>query len=134
MSNTGFRISDNRDLVQVFTPIGTNTPISSDTRYFSTTYNSDLARIFSPYIIGTRAPNTNYRIFDGRDLSQIFQNITTNITWTERTSAGSRRWYGIASSIDGTRLAAVVDQGNIFTSTNGGANWTARTSAGTRSW
>jgi len=37
----------------------------------------------------------------------------------------SKRWRSIASSSDGTKLAAVVDGGNIWTSADAGANWTA---------
>jgi photosystem II stability/assembly factor-like uncharacterized protein len=54
--------------------------------------------------------------------------------FTEQTSAGSRNWLCIASSSDGTRLAAGVGDGYLYTSTNGGATWTERTSAGSRHW
>ncbi|EWM26485.1 Neuraminidase, partial [Nannochloropsis gaditana] len=54
-------------------------------------------------------------------------------TWTEQTTAGARRWSSIASSSDGTNLAAVnrdrlnfpIQDGNIWTSTDAGATWTA---------
>ncbi|MCK9202578.1 MAG: right-handed parallel beta-helix repeat-containing protein, partial [Gallionella sp.] len=55
-------------------------------------------------------------------------------TWLARTSAGVRSWYGIASSSDGTNLAAVVSSGYIYTSTDSGASWAERTNAGSRSW
>ena len=44
------------------------------------------------------------------------QAIAPGATWTARTSAGSRSWYGVASSSDGTKLVAVVDGGYIYTS------------------
>jgi VCBS repeat-containing protein len=47
-------------------------------------------------------------------------------TWTARES--NRVWFAIASSADGTKLAAVVDGGQIYTSTDSGATWTARES------
>ncbi len=51
-------------------------------------------------------------------------------TWTARESA--RNWSAIASSSDGTKLAAVVFGGQIYTSTDSGVTWTARESA--RKW
>ena len=51
-------------------------------------------------------------------------------TWTARDS--NRGWYAIASSADGTKLAAVVLAGQIYTSVDSGANWTARESS--RNW
>jgi hypothetical protein len=56
--------------------------------------------------------------------------------WTERTSSGESRWFGIASSSDGTKLAAYEtilgtsgSAGNIWTSSDSGANWTSRASS-----
>jgi photosystem II stability/assembly factor-like uncharacterized protein len=54
--------------------------------------------------------------------------------WTERTSAGTRNWISIATSADGTKLAAVAKPGYIYTSANSGATWTERTSAGSKNW
>ena len=51
-------------------------------------------------------------------------------TWTARES--SRGWYAIASSADGTKLAAGVIGGQIYTSIDAGATWTARDS--NRNW
>ena len=47
--------------------------------------------------------------------------------WTPRDS--SRGWYSVASSADGTKLAAVVFNGQIYTSTDSGVTWTARDSS-----
>ncbi len=58
-------------------------------------------------------------------------------TWTEREvqgTFGGSSWYSIASSSDGTKLAAVVMGGYIYTSTDGGATWTEQTSSGSRQW
>ena len=41
-------------------------------------------------------------------------------------------WMGVASSADGTKLAAVASGGNIWTSSDYGANWTSR--ATTKLW
>lgn len=51
-------------------------------------------------------------------------------TWTSYYN--NLAWDGIASSADASKLAGVVDGGQIYTSTNGGVNWTARESA--RQW
>ena len=61
----------------------------------------------------------------------------TELPWTERVVPGDMSpsaWTGIASSADGTKLAAVVRYGLIYTSTDSGANWTECASAGERLW
>ncbi|TFJ82445.1 hypothetical protein NSK_006271 [Nannochloropsis salina CCMP1776] len=55
-------------------------------------------------------------------------------TWTEQTAAGSRDWASIASSLDGTNLAAVVNGGSIYTSTDAGVSWTEQADTDSRSW
>jgi hypothetical protein len=56
-------------------------------------------------------------------------------TWHERFSAGQRSWYSIASSSDGTHLAAVDDlNGYIYTSANSGVSWTQQTGSGQHYW
>src|SRR5206468_1194307 len=45
------------------------------------------------------------------------------ITWTQ-TSAPSNSWSSVASSADGSKLAAVTRPGPIYTSTDSGATWT----------
>ena len=44
--------------------------------------------------------------------------------WSARDS--NRQWYSIASSADGTKLAAVGVGGQIYTSADSGVTWTAR--------
>ncbi|MCX6840566.1 MAG: cadherin domain-containing protein, partial [Verrucomicrobia bacterium] len=53
-------------------------------------------------------------------------------TWTDR--GNSATWYSIASSADGTKLAAGAYNGLIYTSTDSGANWTSRSTSGSRKW
>jgi hypothetical protein len=43
--------------------------------------------------------------------------------WTQTSAPNSNSWYSIASSADGTRLAAVKPGGGIWTSTNSGITW-----------
>lgn len=63
--------------------------------------------------------------------------FTQQWVWTQLTSAGAHSWTSIASSSDGTKLAATVGEdevGYIYTSTNSGVDWTAQTSAGSSLW
>ncbi len=59
-------------------------------------------------------------------------NNQTIISYSSAARDSSRIWYSIASSSDGSKLAAVVFTGQIYTSTNSGSSWTARDS--TRNW
>ncbi|MFZ0829393.1 MAG: hypothetical protein WAO02_18440 [Verrucomicrobiia bacterium] len=54
-------------------------------------------------------------------------------TWTQSTNAPALAWWAVASSADGTRLAAVVRNGGIYTSTNSGFTWISN-SAPVRNW
>ena len=47
-------------------------------------------------------------------------------TWTSRLTDSTRSWTGVASSSDGTKLAACVNGGQIWTSINSGTTWTTR--------
>ena len=56
------------------------------------------------------------------------------MTWTERTNSENRQWTAIASSSDGTKLAAAVDPGYIYTSTNSGMTWTEQPGSVRANW
>ena len=69
----------------------------------------------------------------------IYTSSDSGVTWTERRSAGSRKWDSITCSADGTRLAALADEdvdrvgnylecGCVLTSTDSGATWTEQVS------
>lgn len=64
------------------------------------------------------AQNANQSILVANLLTGVGVNWTTNDT--------SRAWKAITSSADGSKLAAVVNGGQIYTSTNYGATWTPR--------
>jgi len=64
----------------------------------------------------------------------IFTSTNSGVSWTERTSSGSRNWSSVASSSDGTKLAATVSGGSIYVSTDSGASWNSETGAGSRNW
>ncbi|TFJ80363.1 hypothetical protein NSK_008271 [Nannochloropsis salina CCMP1776] len=49
------------------------------------------------------------------DGGYIYTSTNSGATWTEQTAAGSRSWSSIASSSDGTNLAAVFNGSSIWT-------------------
>jgi hypothetical protein len=74
------------------------------------------------------------------DGGRVYTSTDGGTTWTSNNVTGlpalnSPRWYSVASSSDGTRLAvapgqgpvATTDQGEIFISANSGAVWTQTT-------
>jgi photosystem II stability/assembly factor-like uncharacterized protein len=54
--------------------------------------------------------------------------------WTEQTASGGRQWVSVASSSDGTKLAAVAEWASIYTSTDSGLTWTEQTDSGSGIW
>jgi len=54
--------------------------------------------------------------------------------WEQLTNSGSRTWRDVASSDDGTRLAAVPGSGYVYTSSDSGETWVQQTGSGSRSW
>ncbi len=57
---------------------------------------------------------------------EMFQGVITWSTmtnWTQTTAPNGLGWWSMASSDDGTKLAAGVYNGGIYTSTNAGATW-----------
>ena len=54
-------------------------------------------------------------------------------TWTQ-TSAPINSWDAIASSADGTKLVAGIDNGGIYTSTDSGSTWTLTSAVTTNMW
>ena len=53
-------------------------------------------------------------------------------TWTAR--ATNRNWLCVASSADGTKLVAVVRNGQVYTSADSGVTWTPRLTDANRDW
>jgi hypothetical protein len=45
------------------------------------------------------------------------------MTWTASTNAPYANWQAVASSADGTKLVAAINNGSIYTSTDFGATW-----------
>jgi hypothetical protein len=70
----------------------------------------------------------------------LYTSTDGGVTWTQRPAAGQRKWTGIASSADGTKLAAVASEDSsenpvyVETSSDGGETWTDQTASGQRDW
>jgi hypothetical protein len=107
-------------------PILDNTAYTSNTMYIVTSS----MRASTAYYWEARAKTEN-----GWDSSwsPVFS-FTTNTTrpWTDQSNAGWQHWRSIASSADGTHLAACTGTyyGDIWTSTNSGATWIDQTASG----
>ena len=54
--------------------------------------------------------------------------------WSNSVSPGGGNWHTVASSLDGSRMAAIDVGGFIHTSDDYGANWRVNTSAGKKTW
>jgi len=62
----------------------------------------------------------------------IYTSTDTGATWTQRTTT-LQVWNAVASSSDGRKLVALVNQDYIYTSVDSGATWT-RTDAPSKQW
>jgi photosystem II stability/assembly factor-like uncharacterized protein len=60
---------------------------------------------------------------------QIYTSIDYGTNWTAQNS-GIQLWEAVASSSDGSMLAATAGNGGIYTSTDYGTNWTLRYTLG----
>jgi len=89
------------------------------------------------------APNTvyHYRTFTTNSKGTGYSEDGTFkiLPFMAKDSSGSHYWVSMASSSDGTKLAAASGSyrepsGYIYTSTDGGENWVQKTGAGARQW
>lgn len=69
----------------------------------------------------------------GGSVSSIYTSTNSGTSWTLRTNFLIGTIYTVASSADGTRLAAAPQNGPIYTSADSGATWTAQNS-GNQYW
>jgi hypothetical protein len=59
----------------------------------------------------------------------IYTSTNSGASFNQVTNAGTRVWFDVASSSDGSKLVACDNSGFLYTSTNSGTTWTARTSS-----
>lgn len=82
----------------------------------------DTLGIASPGTGGWKiAQNANQSILAG-----AFETLAVGLNWTNR--GPTANWRSVASSTDGTKAVAVVNNGQIYVSTDSGANWAPRES------
>ena len=77
-------------------------------------------------------PATNATLALAGTISSLSGPAGTN--WTAQTNAPSGPWISVASSADGTKLAAVVNGGRIYTSSDSGASWRAQAASPSTYW
>ena len=68
--------------------------------------------------------------FTGADTT-LRMSLDGGVSWDPINAAGTKKWNGIASSANGSKLVAIVDGGFIYTSTDAGDTWTERASINT---
>jgi hypothetical protein len=125
----------NYEIVLASSPAGLN----SSPLYDNSSYTTNIASIYAaPLVAGaTYYWKARAEVAGGWGaMWSPVSSFTTNVMWpwTDQATAGSEYWHSIASSSDGTHLAAVVYYGDIWTSTNSGASWTDQSAAGSRYW
>lgn len=63
--------------------------------------------------------------------SSVYRSSDSGATWTKITALGDGIWFGLASSSDGTKLAAAnAYTGSLYLSNDSGVTWTAQTNLG----
>ncbi len=86
----------------------------------------DLVRVRGAGLGGWKIAQNAGQAVNAKDLGAV-----AGVHWMARESR--RDWRSVASSADGSKLVAVVGDGQIYTSTDSGVSWTARES-GSRNW
>lgn len=97
----------------------------------------------SNFNIKTCYSNVNNYARTNFDSAFVYDLVITNwqtwpysklMSWDIQSAAGIRLWKSIASSADGSRLAAVEFKGFIYTSADYGIHWVVQTNTGPRRW
>jgi len=76
-------------------------------------------------------------LFSGDYYGYIHRSSDSGASWTQLLSPGKPNYISVASSADGTRVVAAVEEGDsgfIYTSADSGATWARRTGAGDHNW
>jgi hypothetical protein len=91
----------------------------------SSSSGNKLAAVANNFLIAPGAPK----------LGAVYTSADAGTTWTERLAPGNRAWASVASSADGTKLAAVAsDLSFIWTSADSGNTWQEQQASGARFW
>lgn len=125
MANTGFQISDGKDLIDVFQEFISGSQATATG--FQTALGTDLNTIFAPYVSGTPATATGYKISGGTDLNSVF---APPIIFTRSTSGfvgGVPQ--GICSANNGIGYYSILNgtTSYLYKTTNYGVTWTSIT-------
>jgi len=64
----------------------------------------------------------------------IYTSTDSGATWTLQSGSPTGAWSAIASSSDGTHLAATINGGVIYTSKDSGVTWTSQSGSPTGAW
>ncbi|WP_296918166.1 sialidase family protein [Polaromonas sp.] len=87
----------------------------------SSASGSKLAAVANNFLTAPGAPKVGF----------VYTSADAGVTWTERQAPGDRAWASIASSADGTKLAAVAsDLSRIWTSADSGNSWQEQFASG----
>ena len=134
-STTVANTVDSVTVTATFTGTGESVQINSSAATSGVASGSLSLTVGTPLIVNILATaedgsTTNYTL-------TITRAAAPTSSWIKggAAGAGTRNWFGIASSTDGSHLAAVdANVGYIYTSIDSGVTWVAQTSAGARTW
>lgn len=76
----------------------------------------------------------SWRFPDYAGTDYVYTSSNSGVTWISQAAAGVRPWIAVASSSDGTKLAAVATDNNVYTSADSGVHWTERVASGATRW
>lgn len=117
-------LSDATAGASIFYTLDGSTPTSSSTAYSAPISVAGPNRTLTVKAIATKTGMTSSGVAAAAFV------VTTPFAWTDVTPSGAvhnQSWWSIASSSDGSHLAATVEGGDIWTSSDSGATWTNRT-------
>jgi len=118
---------------------GTSTQAMSDAGYLLT--GSQLTTVTLPAspnvedivrISGAGAGGWKVAQNAGQSILGNFSGVAS-ASWTVSTAPNTLNWYGIASSADGAKMAAVFSAGGVYTSTDSGKTW-GQANSTSRQW
>lgn len=120
------------DLSTLFLPIDLGVPYPNKTGY-KISDGRDLNEVFASYISGPYVSPTGIKISTGEDLSDIFADINTGpigpSQWTKQLKSPNipnNPFAGLTCSNDGYKISGFIGNGYIYTSTNAGVTWTTQ--------